>query len=111
MNSLEKRLAIQSGVGMPTSVMTSEEIDELNLRVGVALNLRRRINIATGLTAVPVESEDQDVLVFNLQAIAGFNIATVHCSWVPATKKTEGYWRMGRLMSFDMADLRAAIDQ
>lgn len=92
---------------MPPSAMTTEEIDELNVRVGAALNLRRRINIATGLTAVPAESTDKDVLIFALQAIAGFTIATVYCSW----DERDNSWRIGRLMSFDMADLRKAISK
>lgn len=110
MNSMQKRVAVQATGQLPTSIMTPEEVEDFNVRVTAALDFRRRVNLATGLTAVPVESDDKDVVIFKLQAIAGFTIATVHCTWVPEGP-SKGWWRIGRLLSFDMADLRAAIDQ
>lgn len=93
---------------------TTEMIKELDRRVRASLDLQRRINIATGLTAVLLpqnEQEDPDMICFALQAIANFTIAKVSCRWVPPKGNNNGWWRIGRLVSFDMADLRAAIDQ
>lgn len=89
-----------------------EAVDDLNERVGAALNLQRLIHLATGLTATPLpqsEQEDPEMICFSLQVIDGFTIAKVHCRWIPKTEHKRGWWRIGRVISFDIDYLRVAL--